>query len=47
MLGLLYQISKTHFGMSLLEIIFMLLFLTVISAYIIGLMAEESQLPGK
>lgn len=47
MLGLIYQISKTHFGMSLLEIIVMLLFLAVITTFIIELMAEESQIPGK
>lgn len=47
MIGLIYQISKIRFGMSLLESIFTMLFLTVITAYVIGLMAEESQIHGK
>jgi peptide/nickel transport system ATP-binding protein len=47
MLGLIYQISKIRFGMSLLETIVTLLFLTIITIYIIGLMDEESQIPPK
>ena len=47
MLGTIYQLSKLRFGMSLLESLTIPIMLTVITGYIIGLMADESQIPSK